>query len=1087
MSKKLISLESCNRRHILHQKNTSLILILIFFCIAGHEVVFAQSGETTDDSNNVEATLNATETTTIAPASSSEDIVSTPEAATTTLSDLATDANAGTTGSPVQGKDTPTTSAPVPSKSAVADFGADGPEDYSIEDVPPPSNSEVILVTGSRIPSSLDREATVMRLNKAALERTGLTSIGDILQQLPISGGSLNTKFNSSGNFGFPPDGGGIGAGAALADLRYLGPKRVLVLVDGVRWINGSSASGVSSATDLNTIPPSIIDRVEVLQDGASSIYGSDAISGVINIITKKNEQGLSANAYVGSYTEGDGVTQQYDIGWGQTSEKMSVYINASYVRQGEVNASDRDIARFPVPGFTACMTADCSSATPRGRFVLYDPNTQSNLNLTLNEQLSPRTQPVYDPANPSAGDFSGFTNSDRFNFSPFNYVLTPSERLGIFSQTQYKLVDTQSTSVNLFMRAMYNNRRSRNQAAPEPLFLGPGAGTGSRTDAISIDVTNPYNPFGFTLDSTYHLGQTTADGDPASGYFIGRRPVEAGPRLFEQNVDTWYIAGGAQGSFRVMSFDFFWDATALYSRNRADQLKSGAFNSQRLQTALGPIDVCSSEPGCVPFNIFGGEGTITPEMLRYVTFTQKDVSEQQLWDVTLNLGAQLFEMPGGGWLSAAIGFEHRDQFGFFQPDAVVVAGNSAGVPSSPTRGGFNVNELYGEIKAPISGYPGLDLLEMSVAGRFSDYSTFGPAGTLQGGIRWRPIQDILWRATLAQGFRAPGIGELFGTEARYDRNLTDPCSNYSDAPTSIQQRCQELGIPSNYEQTGSQISIITGGNRDLQPETSLSFTTSLTVSPSFLLDLSPIDQLSLEVTYYQIEVADAIQALDAQYQLDRCIRFRDDAFCDGIGRTEGGVINDFSNQLVNIGEIYTNGLDISLNYSSPTYAWGRVGVYWPSSFLFSYDITVPSADGSRTIERVGREVGDPEQAFPRFKSTLIMSWALGPWSASITGRYIAAVTEPCTGLRDFSDTCSDFDTVDDDLSENRIDDILYTDVQATYIYSMQDMDINITAGVNNVMNQDPPYCYSCALNGFDATTYNVPGVFGYLRAGISM
>src|SRR5262249_4171135 len=152
----------------------------------------------------------------------------------------------------------------------------------------PIPEGEVIVVTGSRIGDPLGKVAPVLTLSREDLERSGLHSIGDVLQQLTVSGGAINGKFNSSGNFGFPPDGGGIGAGATEGDLRYLGSKRVLVLVDGVRWVNGSSASGVSAATDLNTIPLSMIERVEVLEDGASPIYGSDAISGVINIITRK-------------------------------------------------------------------------------------------------------------------------------------------------------------------------------------------------------------------------------------------------------------------------------------------------------------------------------------------------------------------------------------------------------------------------------------------------------------------------------------------------------------------------------------------------------------------------------------------------------------------------------------------------------------------------------------------------------------------------------------------------------------------------------------------------------------------------------
>jgi iron complex outermembrane receptor protein len=178
---------------------------------------------------------------------------------------------------------------------------------------------EEVVVTGSRIRQDpLSESGPVMRLSEEDILRSGQTSLGDFLQRLPSSGGALNTRFNSSGNFGFPPDGSGVGAGSSQVDLRHLNAKRVLVLVDGIRWISESSASGVGSATDLNTIPLSIIERIEVLEDGASAIYGADAIAGVVNIITKRNFQGFEVNAYGGTFSEGDGDTVEAALSIGR-------------------------------------------------------------------------------------------------------------------------------------------------------------------------------------------------------------------------------------------------------------------------------------------------------------------------------------------------------------------------------------------------------------------------------------------------------------------------------------------------------------------------------------------------------------------------------------------------------------------------------------------------------------------------------------------------------------------------------------------------------------------------------------------------
>ncbi|GAB4513537.1 MAG: TonB-dependent receptor [Haliangiales bacterium] len=961
---------------------------------------------------------------------------------------------------------------------------------------------ETIVITGSRIRSDpLDKQAPVQQLTREEIERSGLTSVADILQHLPVSGGSLNTRFNSSGNFGFPPDGGGIGAGAAQADLRSLGSKRVLVLVDGIRWVNGSSASGVSGATDLNTIPVGIIERIEVLEDGASPIYGSDAIAGVINIITRKDLDGAVANAYTGGYHQRDGLTQQYDVSWGQTSERMSIIVSTSIVDQQRISANDRDLSRFPIPGITEC-TNNCSSGTPQGRFFLTDPNTGEALNLTINEGVG--GTPRYDPADPGGAgdDFNPFDTADRFNFSPYNLMMTPSRRVGVFSGVRYKIAD----AVSFRGTALFNNRQSANQAAPEPLFVGPEAGNGNRLDRISIHETNPYNPFGFTIDAA------------TNPYFIGRRPLEAGPRIFEQTVNTWYVSGGLYGDVAVGDRTFYWDTTLAYGINRADQLKRGAFNSAKLETALGPAYTDSAgrsfcgtpdnpgDPNCVPFNIFGGQGadgngTITQEMLNYVSFVQHDISEQELMDVTANVAGGIIPLPAGD-ISLAAGIEHRRLSGFFEPDPIVVAGDSAGIPAQPTDGSYTVNEAYAELQAPlVARMPGVDLLDVNGAVRVSSYSTFGTEATFKAGARWRPIKDLMFRGSFGQGFRAPGIGELFGSDARFDQNLDDPCSDMlglnggTPAPQNVIDNCVARGVPADgsYQQFNQQISITTGGNETLDPETSQSITASVVYSPTWLIQSSPwIDRLNLEVTYFNIGLDEAISPVDAQVVLDSCYQTGDPVFCDRIGRTPTGVINSFSNQLENIGSIATSGLGITLGYTAPNTEFGRIRVTSNSNILLEFTETVPATptpdnpDGLQDIERVGTEVGDPERAFPRFKSTLVLDWFFREWRASLTTRYTHSVREPCRDLQDF-DFCSDYDTEDDSNSTNLLSPMVYNDAQVTWTPRKLENALDLTVGVNNLFNRDPPACYSCALNGFDASTYDIPGVFGYLKASYRM
>jgi len=430
----------------------------------------------------------------------------------------------------------------------------------------PSAPGQDIVVTGSRIRRDpLSQDAPVTYVDQADIARTGLNSITDVLQRLPSSGGGLNGKFNNSGNFGNPPDGGGVGAGSAEIDLRYLGSKRTLVLVDGLRFVNGASASGVPGAVDLNAIPESMIERVEVLQDGASAIYGSDSIAGVVNIITKRAQKGFQASAQLGRFGEGDGQSQNYQLSWGNgTGGPTKIVIGGNFVRQKEISSADRDISLFPTPGADSCLGGGCSSGTPLGRFIVLDQD------LTLRGPVIGRPV-IYNPADPTSptSDFTAFTTLDRFNFAPFNFIQIPLKRYGAFANLRQEF-----GGVNLSVKAVYNRRSSANQAAPLPLFVGPDAGNGNLLDTIAISATNPFNPFGVTLDSSNYA-------------FIGRRFVENGPRRYNQRVDTKYLTATVDGKFGALGHDWYWDVNGILGTNKAKQKVNGNVNAANLARAL--------------------------------------------------------------------------------------------------------------------------------------------------------------------------------------------------------------------------------------------------------------------------------------------------------------------------------------------------------------------------------------------------------------------------------------------------------------------------------------------------------------------
>lgn len=916
-----------------------------------------------------------------------------------------------------------------------------------------------VEVTGSRIKrAEVEGQVPIQTLTRTEIERTGLTSIGDVLQQLTGSGSALNAKFNSSGNFGFPPDGSGVGAGSAQVDLRHLGAKRVLVLVDGIRWVNESSASGVGAATDLNTIPLAIVERIEVLEDGASSLYGSDAIAGVVNIITRREFDGAQVTMNYGEYTKGDGTQKGVDLAWGTSGDRYTLFLGASWTKQDPVYARDREQSRFPIPGTGLAFG---SGGIPQGRFSFVDPNTGAKQDIVPNTGVS---SPRYDG---SAGctrsdDYHCFTSADRFNFAEYNMVLTPSERKGIFGQFRFDLTD----DIQWYIKALGNRRESTNQAAPEPLFFGPDGATGNPlADNIVVSGLNPYNPFGFDLVASGNMS------------LIGRRPVEGGARVFEQEVNTQYFATGLVGQFQAADRSWFWDLNGMYSKNKAEQTNYGSYDIYKVNMALGDPALCAATPGCVPLNIFGGVGSITPEMLRWIQPVVRDRSQNELSLFTANLSSELFTLPAGP-VSFATGYEYRKYEGRYDPDPLTVIGHYNGVPSLPTSGSYDVNEAYLELSVPIFAKSALgEKLDLSLAGRYSDYSTFGGEFTPKYGLRWQVTNDFVLRTSYAEGFRAPSIGELYGSAARADLQLFDPCSVGlgGTPPRGSAANCAALGVPDGFQQANSQISVTTGGNAELDPERSRSFSAGFVWSPWFGSNASWSERFDVEVTFYRHHIEGAIQAINAQTQLDLCVDTLDPLYCDGITRAGTGAVSGFNNRLTNLGSIKTDGWDVDLFWTLPQTEIGQFKLGWQNTFVGRYEAL--GAAGQKQPQEPGVEVAD--SSIPEWTSNATLSWNLSNWNASWTVRHISKLTEECGDVAAFP-ICSNQAEGTNELSATT-----FHDMQVGYKVDWM-KGLQLSAGLNNVFDKDPPICLSCSLNGYDASTYDIPrGRYWYLRADL--
>ena len=535
---------------------------------------------------------------------------------------------------------------------------------------------EEIAVTGTRIRgANPDSFSPVSIINQEQIQISGKISIGELLQEMPSQGSGLNRNYNNGGD------------GSVRMDFRNLGGGRTLVLVDGKRSIN--SGEGANSSVDLNTIPTASIERVEILKDGASAVYGSDAIGAVINIITKDDYEGVEFQAQTGEYYDGGGLANSYQVTAGTSFDRGSFMFGASLVEVEDLHNSDRKQTAAR-PSFGG------SSGTPQGRLA-YGGVVPGCSNWQPNEGTS----------GSSPSEFRCWTSpDDRFNYNPYNYVETPSDRVNLFAKGRYNLME--STDLTLF--GTYQNRESDQLLAPMPLFYGFGDFGGGE----GISRNNPYNPFGLEfcdLTGMSVLCKSCNATNYPDGYatgWLGRRLLEAGNRNFIQDTQTYRFEMGIETEIEG------WDvsAYAITGQNKNVTTTEGLLNTGNIKKALAGD--CTSP--CVPLNIFGGQGanskylgdglwsgdgSITPEMVDYITFQAHDTGRNEMksygFDVVGELGAL-----AAGPVGVAFGYEFREEKGGFEPDAFIAAGLSSGNAASPVAGEYEVDEWYVELAVPI-------------------------------------------------------------------------------------------------------------------------------------------------------------------------------------------------------------------------------------------------------------------------------------------------------------------------------------------------------------------------------------------------
>lgn len=895
---------------------------------------------------------------------------------------------------------------------------------------------ERIEVTGSRIKrTDVENASPILVMDREAIDVSGQISIGDILQKIPAAGAALNTAFNNGGN------------GSTNMDLRNLGSQRLLVLVNGRRWV-----SSLGATVDLNTIPTSAIERVEVLKDGASALYGSDAIAGVVNIITRKDFEGVELSSYVGeNMSEGDGRQYTAEMTLGTSTDKGGILFNATHTTQQPIWAGDREVSSvgYSSTGTNTRLGVSASTLSAANQAAMiangYKTTTATSGRYDLMTKEGTGAATGLDKFRQRAAG-----NGDNYNYAPDNYLVTPQNRNAFYVQGYYNLTD----DLRLVSDFVMTNRKSAQELAPMPVTLG--AAFGAAASRVDIHANNIYNPFKETLYG--HASRAKAAGYATyNPYSLQRRMVEAGPRRYNQNDNTYRGMVGLEGAFGDSSWT--WDAHYIYGQNSQDEKTTGLLNLTRINAALGAN--CTASTSCVPLNLFGGPGTITPEMLDYITFDSIASSGSVLKDYAFNTSGELFELPSG-FMGLAVGFERREESGYDNPDPLTVTGESSGNQRDATAGGFRLDEAYAEVSIPV-----LENLLISPAVRFSDHSSYGSNSTAKVGVEFRPIEDLLVRSTWAEGYRAPSLSNLFAGNADSYTGLTDPCNTLTAAGAPITLDLSQVpgcaGVPAGYRQSNPQIRVTQQSSPDLKPETSTSQTVGFVYNPSWL------EGAELTVDWYDIEVEDSISRIGAGIILAGCATGGPASeFCGLVDRDSNGNVVDLRNGLQNQGTLHVQGVDTYMAYRLPETSFGTFKTYLDFSYVTDSEI------GDE--EYVGVQWGDA--GYPRLKGSFGVDWMLGDWDAHYTARYVHAMKGFYTHA--YGDTAADGVT-------ERLPTYVIHDISMGY--NLSDYNTKLTFGVENLFAKEPTpegidNNYAASTNNFSVTEYDVNmDRFVYFRA----
>lgn len=894
------------------------------------------------------------------------------------------------------------------------------------------ANDGAIVVTGSRIARpELESSMPVSVVNMEESSRLGLVTAWDALIREPSI--SPGVGRGNAGSQGF--DGG-----TASINLRNMGTNRTLTLIDGQRRVSGSARS---SAVDLNMIPAGMIERIEVITGGAAAIYGADAVTGAVNVITKKDIKGLSLQATQGISQRGDAPTTSVSLVGGSkfAGGRGSVSFGATYVNSKGLTGYDRDYANRHIVYQSNPANKSMNDGIPDS--IIYDNWAAARLNknptfvlnnvnyVYLNGAVQKQNlNTISAPGEYVAGTGEYYTDGT-FPLIAGEQLLSPLKQFAAIARFDYELTDAIQYSARFdYGHTLYEGTTSYYREDSRNTWLNGAGG------AVAL-LDNPYLPAAIRQFMTSNGLKKLA---------LARIYPEFGLRRDVQKRDTYTFANDLSGK---LTGDLDWSAFFQYGRAVNNISNPGTLRASRWIAARDVIsdpvtgapvcrDAAARVAGCVPYNVFGSDApTAAQREWLFATRHERRVTTQAIYGGSI-VGSVL-SLPYGD-VSIALGAEHRKETLKTTEDPLAIPGelaHSGGITRhAEIDAALKVSEIYGELVVPLlRDLPFAHRLDVEGAYRYSDYSTFGATDTWKAGMTWAPIRGITLRGVRSRSVRIPNFGELYEPINTAPSNLDDPCEAQNIHLSAIREaNCRALGIGTPGLASQETSMVTTGGNPGLTPETSNSLTLGIILQPKFF------PGLDITVDYWDIDIKNVITQFSGNQIANYCVDLPsiDNVFCGAMTRDPNSpvrAITTLSTQQINASNMKARGLDVGVNFQR-NIGEGQFSIGFKGTYLIQKAVeAVPGIEASVLKQVTG-------WADPRFRGNIFASYGIGgfnmAWNTRIRGSALH-----------LTDAASDetFDT-------NKVPARVYNDMSLGY-------DINenyrITLGINNVFDVQPP------------------------------